>query len=272
MGRAAARSRRASGARAHGLGRAAVISCQRDEDVPTVRAAEFLAAAVAARVVARGPPRLFHLGRGLVARPQQYLRAVRARGARVPAAPSANDAGVASVRVCVGVSSSRKCSRAARIPPTAALPSRLRPAGRSEAHQHQLPVGSVVPPRRRRHHFSRCGAIPVSRRNAARPGPLASNAPSASRPSASPPVPAGRELAQAHPVHPADPLGLRHGHLRGGACRVPVRPDRCGLAGGYCHGEIGQSSCSKWRSASSSYSMVRSSAASANPSGASPRA
>ncbi len=48
-----------------------------------------------------------------------------------------------------------------------------------------LPTGSVALPRRRCHHFSRCGEIPVSRRNAVRVRPLASNAASATRPSAS---------------------------------------------------------------------------------------
>src|SRR6266540_3726540 len=66
-----------------------------------------------------------------------------------------------------------------------------------------LPAGSAVAPRRRRHHFSRCVEIPVSRRNAARVRPLASNAASAARPSTSlqyRPTASSRSLARSVPL------------------------------------------------------------------------
>jgi hypothetical protein len=74
-------------------------------------------------------------------------------------------------------------------------------------------------------------AIPVSRRNAARVSSLASKAASARVRLA--PVPARRELSQLRPAHTADPLSLRHGHFRGGACLDAVRLDRCGSPGAY---------------------------------------
>ena len=47
------------------------------------------------------------------------------------------------------------------------------------------------------------------------------------------PVPTRRELSQLRQAHPADPIRLRHGHLRGGACLDAVRLDRCGSPDGY---------------------------------------